>query len=232
MPAKVQEYQEAGLNPMGLAGAGVGATSAPSVDMGQTPDIGGTISGLLGSLLNYKLGMKEIAAKNREIDIQGKNVASEIDYRATQKLYQEKINDWFDANQIASIGKMQAETKDALQRVNTGEADELLKLAGVSKTEAESALIFQEELQKLWENSPEWKQVELELKRAQTRSGNANAKNLYADIERLQAQRDNLIADGYLKVAQTDLGKQQLKNMGLEEKQIEFAISHQKGDLI
>lgn len=61
MPAKVAEYQEAGLNPMGLAGAGVGATSAPSVAQGETPAATAMVD-VLGMLLNYKLESKAIAA--------------------------------------------------------------------------------------------------------------------------------------------------------------------------
>lgn len=223
MPAKVQEYKDAGLNPMALGGAGVGTTSAPSIDSAAQPASG--LIDVLGQLLNYKL-------EKERINIEREDVASQIDYRATQKMYQEKVNEWFDVNQALSLDKIQAETKDALQRVRTGEADELLKYAGVSKTEAESALIFQEEMQKLWENSPEWKSVELELKRAQAQSGRANAQNLYADIERIQAHRDNLINDSILKTAQTDIGRQQLINLGLTAEQIKFAVDHQQGDLI
>lgn len=58
MQAKVREYEAAGLNPMSLGGAGVGATSAPSVQPAQATDM----SGILSTILNYKLQKQEIDA--------------------------------------------------------------------------------------------------------------------------------------------------------------------------
>lgn len=231
MPAKVEEYKEAGLNPMGLTGSGPGATSAPSVDSAATPGMSG-IGDLLGTILNYKVAQRQLDLEDRKIGIEGRNVASEIEYRAEQRIYQSKVNEWFDANQVYSLNKMEAETKDALQRVNTGEADELLKLAGVSKTEAESALIFQQELEKLWQNSPEWRETEIRLKKAQSSSYSANAAHTIEDINNLVETRKNIVEDTALKVANSALGRQQLKNLGLTEQQIQFAIDHQRGDLI
>lgn len=224
MPAKVEEYQDAGLNPMALTGAGVGATSAPAVQQADAPS-GSGLTEVLGTLLNYKLGLKQLAVQEKGID-------SEIAFRAEQQIYQQKVNEWFEINQIASLDKMQAETSDALQRVKTGEANEALARAGVTQTEAEAALITQQALQKMWENSPEWRNVQLQLGRAQASAAYASAAHAYEDIKNLAAQRDNIAADTCLKYAQTDIGRQQLTNLGLEEKQIQFAIDHQKGDLI
>lgn len=231
MPAKVDEYKEAGLNPMGLAGSGPGATSAPSVDSATTPDASGAIE-VLGQILNYKLGLKQLEIDKEKTRIQEQDVASQISYRAEQQAYQQKVNEWFETNQIVSIDKMQAETADALQRVQTGKADEDLARAGIDKVTAEAALVTEQALQKMWENSPEWRRVNLALQRAQANSANANAAYLYEDIKNLAVQRDNIAADTCLKYAQTDVGRQQLKNLGLTEKQIQFAVDHQKGDLI
>lgn len=71
MPAKVQEYQDAGLNPMALGGAGVGATSAPQVSQAEG---GSALVDVLGQLLNYKL-------KSRELDIQSRVADADIDLK-------------------------------------------------------------------------------------------------------------------------------------------------------
>lgn len=78
MPAKVKEYQDAGLNPMALAGAGVGATSAPSVAPAEGANI--DMTGILQSLLNYK--------------VQSKAVDADIDYKKAQTTAQELENNY------------------------------------------------------------------------------------------------------------------------------------------
>ena len=226
MPAKVQEYQEAGLNPMGLAGAGVGATSAPSVDSATTPDMGG-ITNLLGSILNYKLGKKQLEVEQFKAETQARNVASEIDYRSTQRMYQEKVNEWFEMNQIASISKMNADAEDALQRVKTGKADELLKGAGIEKTTAEAALSTQLALQKMWENSPEWQQNELNLKSAQAAANRGNAAQAYETLKNLASERDQIQADTFYKYALTAKGQQELENLGITGEMLKFDQEHQ-----
>lgn len=237
MPAKVEEYQEAGLNPMGLAGAGVGATSAPSVDSASTPDLGG-ITNLLGSILNYKLGKKQLEVEKYKADIQSKNVASEIEYRTTQRLYQEKVNEWFDVNQVASIDKLRADTEKSLQDVKTGQADEALKRAGITKTEAEAGLTIQQMIEKELTNSPEWKQAELDLMRAKglaeraaAGESQANAQHLYADIGRIKADQYRIYKDAFYKIAQTDVARQELHNLGIQGDILNFTKINQSGQL-
>lgn len=231
MPAKVSEFEQAGLNPMGLAGTGPGATSAPSVDSASTPSMDG-ITNLLGSILNYKLGNKQLDVEKYKADVHASDVASQIEYRSEQRIYQQKVNDWFEVNQQASLDKVYADTQDALQRVRTGQADEALKMAGYEKTQVEAALIAEQTLYEQWKNSPEWRNIELGLKRAQSNANNANAAHAYEDIKNLAVQRDNYIADTALKYAQTDKGRQELINLGYTEEQLKFAIEHQRGDLI
>lgn len=220
VPAQVSQFEEAGLNPMGLAG-GSGATSAPAV---QPADVSG-VTDVLGKLLDYKSRMAQVA-------VQREDVASKIEYRAEQKIYQQKVNDWFEANQIVSIGQSIADTKLALEKVNTESTQQRLNEAGISKAEADAALSFQLAVQKQFENSPEFRANTLALQRARANEANANAAQTYEGIKNLAAQREEIASRIALNYASTDIGKQQLINLGLNEEQIRFAISHQKGDLI
>lgn len=231
MSAKAKEYEEAGLNPMALAGAGVGATSAPSVQQAEAPNADGLTS-VLTSLLGYKAQMAQIEVDKERVQAQKDDIASKIEYRASQKLYQDKINEWFDTNQIVDINKSIAETQKALEEINTEKTKQALNAAGISEKEANAALSIQLALQKQFENSPEYRQNVLRLQSAQSNMYNANAAHLYEDIKNLASQRDEIASRIALNYANTDIGKQQLINLGLTEKQIQFAVDHQKGDLI
>lgn len=231
MPAKVQEYEEAGLNPMGLAGAGAGATSAPSVQGTGAPELDGLTS-MLGGLLSYKAQMARVEVDKERVQAQKEDIASRIEYRAEQKLYQQKINEWFDTNQIVSIDKAMAETQLALERVNSEQMRQKLDEVGISEKQANAALSFQLALQKEFENSPEYRSNTLALQRARASEANANAAQTYEGIKNLAAQRDEITSRIALNYANTDVGKQQLINLGLNAEQIEFAVKHQKGDLV
>lgn len=231
MPAKVQEYEDAGLNPMGLAGAGAGATSAPSVQGTGAPELDGLTS-VLSGLLSYKAQMARVEVDKERVAAQKEDIASRIEYRAEQKLYQQKINEWFDTNQIVSMDKSIAETQLALERVNSEQMKQKLDEAGISEKHANAALSFQLALQKEFENSPEFRSNTLALQRARASEANANAAQTYEGIKNLAAQRDEITSRIALNYANTDVGKQQLINMGLNAEQIEFAIKHQKGDLV
>lgn len=127
MQAKAQEYAQAGLNPMALAGnAGAGATSAPQVAQAGAPDM----SNILGTLLDYK-------TKQRELDIREAETTSRISLNT------------------ATIGKIFADTDnvsvDTYLKRTYGDAKEagavanLLKDLGVkdatiTKTQAETAV--------------------------------------------------------------------------------------------
>lgn len=228
MSAKVQEYNDAGLNPMSLVGAGVGATSAPQVPQAE----GSGLIDVLGQLLNYKARMAEIGIEKERVGAYKDDTASKIEYRAEQRLYQQKVNEWFDTNQIVSIDRQIAETKLAMEQVNTQITEQQLNQAGVTKAEADAALSFQLGLQKQFENSPEYRNNTLRLQQAQANMYNADAAHLYEDLKNLAAQRDEITSKIALNYANTDLGKQQLKNLGITEQQLQFAVDHQKGDLV
>lgn len=231
MPAKVAEYDEAGLNPMSLAGAGVGATSAPSVPQAETPSAD-SLTSILGGLLSYKAQMARVEVDRERVKAQKEDIASRIEYRAEQKFYQQKLNEWFDANQIVSLDKMKAEAALAYEKIDTEQTQQALNAAGVSASEARAALDFQMALQKEWENSPEYRRVELGLMRAHQNLYNADAAESYENVKNLVEVRRNVAQDTALKLAQTENGKQMLKNLGLTEEQLKFAVDHQKGDLI
>lgn len=231
MSAKAQEYADAGLNPMGLAGSGVGATSAPSVQ-GTGMEGGSALVDVLGQLLNYKTRMAEIGIEKERVGAYKDDTASKIEYRAEQRLYQQKVNEWFDTNQIVSIDRQIAETKLAMEQVNTQITEQQLNQAGVTKAEADAALSFQLGLQKQFENSPEYRNNTLRLQQAQANMYNADAAHLYEDIKNLASQRDEITSKIALNYANTDVGRQQLKNLGITEQQLQFAVDHQKGDLV
>lgn len=231
MPAKVQEYEDAGLNPMGLAGVGAGATSAPSVQGTGAPELDGLTS-MLGGLLSYKAQMARVEVDKERVQAQKEDIASRIEYRAEQRYYQQKLNEWFDTNQIVSLDKMKAEAALAYEKISTEQTQQALNTAGVSAAEARASLDFQMALQKAWENSPEYRRVELGLMRAHQNLYNADAAESWENVKNLAEVRKNVIQDTALKLAQTENGKQMLINLGLTEDQIRFAVEHQKGDLV
>lgn len=130
MPAKVQEFQDAGLNPMALGGTGPGATSAPAVQQGDTPASSGT--NFLGMMLDYRLKSRELDIENRRVDVESRRVdlteqrlPSLIEQALATSENKRKQNEWYDtaiskmSQEInlmdAHIGKVFAET----DKINT-----------------------------------------------------------------------------------------------------------------
>lgn len=118
MPAKMEEYQDAGLNPMALGSSGVGATSAPSVQAGQTPSGESVFFGLLNTLLDYKLKNRELDIADRRADIDSKRVDLEeerlpslIDSAFARAENSRAQIQWYNAN-IAKMSK-EVELMDA-----------------------------------------------------------------------------------------------------------------------
>lgn len=135
MPAKVREYQNAGLNPMALAGAGVGATSAPQVNQGAPADA----SGLVASLLEYK-------SKMRELDIQDKAVDADIDLKKSNEVlnYANVDKVFSETDKISAeafIVKVQGRYVDSKEQVMLSNllADLGVKDATITKYDAEAA---------------------------------------------------------------------------------------------
>lgn len=226
MQAKVNEYQAAGLNPMGLAGAGVGATSAPSVDSAPMPD-GSSAIEVLGQLLNYKLEKERIA-------IEKEDVASKIEQRTQERIYQEKLNEWFDVNQVVNINKTMADTGLALEKINTEISDQQLKQAGVSREQAEAALKLEQAISAEIHNryADAWERNTLALQKAETYAANSRGALNMESINNLIQERQNMVYDALYTVAQTGIAEQQAKNLGIEGEMLQYRKDHQKGDLV
>lgn len=240
MPAKVQEYRDAGLNPMGLGAAGVGATSAPSVDSAVNPG-GSAAIDVLGQILNYKLQTRAMDLEDKRIGIEGKDVASKVEQRTQETLYQQKVNEWFETNQTVAINESIARTNDALEHINTQRTEQALNEAGVTKDYAQAALTAQLEIEKIIDNKyrDAWNRVNNNLARAQAKAANAaaaasTARAAYdsAAIENLVAERTRIMNDALRIAAETGVIDAQLPILGLQKDQLQFAVDHQKGDLI
>lgn len=168
MPAKVKEYQDAGLNPMGLASAGVGATSAPSVQ--QAAPAVDLATSLVPSLLEYR-------AKMRELDIQEKAVNADVGYKASLvnvneatvgKIFAEKDKISAEAFILQIQGKYADEKEKAV--VDNLLKDLDIKDAEISKKDAETALVW---LQAEW--LPKLNESQVKLNDASARAANARA---------------------------------------------------------
>ena len=226
MPAKVEEYHQAGLNPMGLAGSGPGATSAPQVDQGATPQ-GSSAVDVLGQLLQYKLGKAQLAVQEKGID-------AEIAERAQRTEYQRKINEWFDTTQVVTLNKMQAETEHALELINSEKVKQQLDASGISVNEAEAALKFEQAITAAIHNkyADAWERNTLALQRAQANQANSTAAYNYEGINNLIQERQNMIYEGLKIVADTHTADAYAAVLGYQGEQLKFAVDHQQGDLV
>lgn len=210
MPAKVQEYQDAGLNPMALAGGGAGATSAPSVQPAASPDISG-LTDVLGSLLNYKARMKDIEVREKGIDAM-------VAERAERTIQLHKINEWFETNQMANLGKIEAETNRAIAQAAT--------------EEQKSALLYQQAVAEYIRNqyADAYEQSILKLREAEIAyKASATAEN-YARVTEINQHVQNMVLEGALIVAQTKNMDQVTKNLGIREDMLKFNKDHLRAD--
>ena len=94
MPAKVAEYQEAGINPLMLSGNPVSATPAPSA----SPS-GGDLGGIIGSVMQFGIEKyrTDVQAKLKQQDIDNVHTRNDIErdrVDALRSLYgtQERLN--------------------------------------------------------------------------------------------------------------------------------------------
>lgn len=210
MPAKVQEYQAAGLNPMALAGSGPGATSAPSVQAAQSPDVSG-LTEVLGSLLNYKARMKDIEVREKGIDAM-------VAERAERTIQLHKINEWFDANQMANLGKIEAETTRAFAQAST--------------EEQKSALLYQQAVAEYIRNqyADAYEQSILKLREAEVAYKNSATAENYARVTEINQHVQNMVLEGALIVAQTKNMDQVTKNLGIREDMLKFNKDRLRAD--
>lgn len=209
--AMVEQYKEAGLNPMGLAGGNTGTTTTSGAQA-DTPDLGGVTS-ILGALLNYKARMKDIEVREKGID-------ALVAERAERTRNLEKINEWFDTNQMANLGKIEAETSRAIAQAST--------------EEQKAALLYQQAIAEYIRNkyADAYEQSILRLREAEIAyKSSATAEN-YARVNEINQHIQNMVLEGALTVAKTESMQQVTRNLGIKESMLRFDMDHQKGNLI
>lgn len=212
MAAKVDEYKEAGLNPMGLAGAGVGATSAPSVQQAETPQADAAVQ-VLGELLNYKAKMKQISVQEKGIDAQ-------IEERIARAENIRKMNEWFDINQMASLKRVEADTN---------------RLVAVAQTEEQkAALLFQQSVAQFIQNkyADEYNANMVALQQAELAYKESATAENYARIREINQHVQNMVLEGALTVAKTESMQATTKVLGIKADMLQFDKEHQRGNLI
>lgn len=217
MQAKVNEYQEAGLNPMGLAGAGVGATSAPSVQQAQAPSTNAATE-VLSALLNYKIQQRQIGVAEERNRITEKGIDSQIALREEQRLYQEKVNAWYDTLQMANLEKTEADTTKALAEAAT--------------EEQKSALLYQQAIAEYIRNkyAEQYNQGIIALQQAELRYKESATAENYARVKEINQHVQNMVLEGALTVAKTENMQQVTKNLGINEQMLRFNQEHQRAD--
>lgn len=210
MPAKVQEYKDAGLNPMGLAGSGAGVTSTPSAPAAQSPDVSG-LTEVLGSLLNYKARMKDIEVREKGIDAM-------VAERAERTIQLHKINEWYDTNQMANLGKIEAETSRAFAQAAT--------------EEQKSALLYQQAVAEYIRNqyADAYEQSILKLRDAEVAYKNSATAENYARVTEINQHVQNMVLEGALIVAKTENMNQVTKNLGIREDMLKFNKDRLRAD--
>lgn len=217
MPAKVQEFQDAGLNPYALAGSGPGATSAPSV---QKADGMSGMTDMLGTILNYKL-------QKENLGIQKDDVASKIRQREEEIIYQQKVNEYYELGFNVSIDKQLAEIDKLKEELNTEKTIQALNEAGVTKAQADAYQAFTAGMLNSIdaETRDAWNKADIALKRA------SEARN-YAEIDKIQVEKEEILSQTFLNYCMSDQAKKQIELMGIDIDMKNFEKDHQKGNLI
>lgn len=219
MPAKVEEYEEAGLNPMGLAGSGAGATSAPAVQPAETPESSGLVN-LLGSLLSYKAQMARVEVDRQRVDVERESVASQIALREERRITQEKINAWYDTNQVANLDKIESETARNLE---------------IARTEQEKqALIFNQAVAQEIKNkyADTWERNALDLQQAELRYKESATAENYAAVRVANQRVQNMVLDAAYTVSKTENMQVCTSYLGIKTDMLQFDKEHQRADKI
>lgn len=219
MPAKVAEYEEAGLNPMGLAGSGAGATSAPSVSPAEVPDTS-TLSSILGSLLSYKAQMARIEVDKERVGIQRDSVNSQIALREERRITQQKINDWYDTNQVANLDKIESETARNIE---------------LARTEQEKqALIFNQAVAQEIKNkyADQWERNSLDLQEAELRYKESATAENYAAVRVANQRVQNMVLDAAFTVSKTENMQACTSYLGIKTDMLKFDKEHQRADKV
>lgn len=171
MPAKVREYQDAGLNPFALAG---NVTSAP-VSSNAPSSVSPDSSELLTSLAMLPAQIRNLNASSRERE-------SSAALNEIEAIYRPEVL-------TGRIDNVNASTDELYQRISTGKADEALKRAGVSKAEAEIFLVTNQASVLVAENTRREELHELQLKREQLENKYLRARISATNSDTSRAER-------------------------------------------
>lgn len=114
---------------MGLAGAGVGATSAPAVAQGQTPNADGAVS-VLTALLDYKAKMKQISVEEKRVGIEQEKLPAMLEQMFTTAEKNRANTEWYGVA-----------TQKATEEVNLVKANVAKVFADAEKVSAEAFIL-------------------------------------------------------------------------------------------
>lgn len=195
MPAKVAEYQDAGLNPMLIAGSGpVAASTAPSASGASAP----AMNELFSAILNYKLGQRKLDIEEQLLPYR----QGELGTRSGLNIAR--------ANEINTllperVENLRENTNLLIERAVSEQYNQDLMAAGITQKEAEAALLVRQEaiLAIDEKNRQRFLDIDMDLKSAQARMARAAASRDFAEVARiqqetanLQVEHDNLLKEG------------------------------------
>lgn len=235
MPAKVQEYKDAGLNPYALAGSGVGATSAPSGAQASGASAAvNPFPQILGSILDYSLKANELDIQRELLPFQKMNLASQANRNDTW-------SDYHGLDVQSQVAQRLAAAQLALQRIDTEESQAALNRAGIPVANARAALTLEEAYNKFIENNyaDRYYGLRNDLQEAQIKRMNAAAAKdwktvalMDKQIDMMDHQIDAIDASFLETVARTENLRQQTVILGIDEDMKAFQRDHQKAEFI
>lgn len=156
----VRQYKQAGLNPMLLAGGGAsvsasGGIGSPGSAQGGHDSSADPLAAILSiaglamrqsqfnqnlDLEKQRIGVSEYEAQTRRIQVENQNNLWQSLINLNQQRYA------FNEKYLpATLQNLEAQTDNLKQMIATGQADEALKRAQVSRTEADTALAIRQE---------------------------------------------------------------------------------------
>lgn len=196
MPALVAQYKEAGVNPMMLAGQGVG--SVPSASNANTNNQGLDVGKMIESLLGYK-------NESRRLDLQEQLLPYQQDALSAQAGLSNTRANEINTLLPERVENLRQNTNLLIERCFTEQGQQALAAAGVTQKEAEAALLIRQEaiLAIDEKNRQRFLEIEMDLKQANARMARAASARDFAEVARisqetrnLQVEHDNLLKEG------------------------------------
>lgn len=175
----------AGLNPAMMYGGSAASASTPSGSAASSAAPSGASpsnvqAGMIDNLLNLAFAASRL--KGLQLDNEGKAIENAI--RDIDLNNHEEVVNLTKAGLRLSNDNVAANTDVALQAVKTGKADELLKLSGIDKNNAETALsllqgVYQDKQNKYFDEVKEFRALQERLVAAKT---DEEIKQIHANI--------------------------------------------------